>query len=91
MPPTSELRLGRTALSSPLYLAKKAEAYEGYCRLVTLQTVLEPQANENGDDQFNRIVRVLQKFIETEGRQFEKTAIADEVTNLKLFSEDEGI
>ncbi len=73
------------------YLAKKAEAYQGYCRLVTLQTVFGPQAKENGDDQFNRIVNVLQKLVETESRQFESTAIADEVINLKLFSEDDEI
>ena len=47
------------------------------------------QAKENGNDQFNRIVSVLQKFIETEGLQFKTTAIADEVINLKLYSEDD--
>ena len=49
------------------------------------------QANENGDDQFNRIVSVLKKLVETEGRQFESAAVADEVIDLKLFSEDDGI
>ena len=73
------------------YLAKKAEAYEGYCRLVTLQKVFGPRAKENGDDQFHRIVSVLQKLVETEGRQFESAAIAEEVINLKLFSEDDEI
>ncbi len=73
------------------YLAKKAKAYGEYCRLVTLQNVFGPQAKENGDDQFNRIVGVLQKLVETEGRQFESTAIADEVINLMLFSEDDEI
>ena len=73
------------------YLTKKAEAYEGYRRLVTLQSVLGPQARENGDDQFNRIANVLQKLVEMEGRQFESTAIADEVINFKLFSEDDEI
>jgi len=42
------------------YLTKKAESYEGYRRLVTLQTVFGQQAKENGNDQFNRIVSVLQ-------------------------------
>ena len=73
------------------YLTRKAEAYDGYCRLVTLQTVLGPQAKENGDDQFNRIANVFQKLVETESRQFESTAIADEVINLKLFSKDDEI
>lgn len=73
------------------YLVKKAEAYEGYCRLVTLQNVFGPQAKESGDDQFNRIANVLQKLVEAEGRQFESTAIADEVINLKLFSKDDEI
>jgi hypothetical protein len=53
--------------------------------------VFGPQAKENGDDQFNRIVNVLQKVIETEGREFESTAITEEVINLKLFSEDDEI
>jgi hypothetical protein len=73
------------------YLVKKAEAYEGYCRSVTLQNAFGPQAKENGDDQFNRIVNVLQKLIEIEGRQFESIAIANEVINLMLFSEDDEI
>ena len=64
------------------YLTKKAEVYVGYCRLVTLQNVLGPQAKENGDDQFNRIVSVLHKLVETGRRQFESTTIADEVKNL---------
>lgn len=34
---------------------------------------------------------VLQKFVETEGRQFETIEIADEAINLKLFSEDDEI
>ena len=50
-----------------------------------------PRAKENGDDQFHRIVSVLQKLVETEGRQFESAAIAEEVINLKLFSEDDEI
>lgn len=73
------------------YLAKKVEAYEGYCRLVTLQKVFGPQANENGNDQFNRIASVLQQLIETESRQFESAAVADVVIDLKLFSEDDEI
>lgn len=73
------------------YLTKNAESYEGYRRLVTLKTVFGQQANENGDDQFNRIVSVLQKLVETEGRQFESTAVAEEVIDLKLFSEDDEI
>jgi hypothetical protein len=73
------------------YLTKKAEAYEGYCRLVTLQTVLGTQNKESGADQFNRIANVPQKLVKTEGRQFETTAIADEVINLNLFSEDDEI
>lgn len=48
-------------------------------------------ANENGNDQFNRIASVLQKLVETEGRQFESTAVADEVIDLKLYSEDDEI
>ncbi|MBZ0259026.1 MAG: hypothetical protein K8F90_00280 [Hyphomicrobiales bacterium] len=74
-----------------VYLTKKAEAYEGFCRLVTLQTVLGPQAKGSGDCQFNRIANVLQKLVETEGRQFESTVIVDELINLKLFSEDDEI
>ena len=73
------------------YLTKKVEAYEGYRRLVTLQTPLGPQARENGDNPFNRIVSVLHKFVETEGRQFESAAVADKVIDLKLFSEDDEI
>ena len=71
------------------YLTKKAEAYESYCRLVTLQTVFGQQTKENGNDQLDRIVSILQKLVEIEGRQFESTVIADEVINLKLFSEDD--
>ena len=73
------------------YLAKKAESYEGYRRLVTLQTVFSQQAKENGHDQFNRIVSVLQNLVEIEGRRFESTAVAEEVIDLKLFSEDDEI
>jgi hypothetical protein len=58
---------------------------------ITLQTVLGTQNKENGAEQFNRIANVLQKLVETEGRQIETTAIADEVINLKLFSEDDEI
>lgn len=49
------------------------------------------QANENGNDQFNRIANVLQQFVETESRQFESAAVADEVIDLELFSEDDEI
>lgn len=73
------------------YLTKKAESYEGYRRLVTLQTVFGQQARENGNDQFNQIVSVLRKLVETEGRQFESAAVADEVIDHKLFSEDDEI
>jgi hypothetical protein len=51
--------------------------------------VFGQQTKENGDDQFNRIVSALQKLFETEGRQFEASAIADEVINFKLFSDDD--
>jgi hypothetical protein len=51
------------------YLTKKAESYEGCCRLVALQTVFGQQAKENGNDQFNRIASVLQQFIETKALQ----------------------
>lgn len=53
--------------------------------------MLGTQNKENGAEQFNRIANVLQKLVETEGRQIETTAIADEVINLKLFSEDDEI
>jgi len=53
--------------------------------------VFGPQAKENGDHQFNQIANVLQKLVETRSRQFESTAIADEVINLKLFSKDDEI
>ena len=36
-------------------------------------------------------LQVLQQFVETESRQFESMAIANEVINLKLFSEDDEI
>lgn len=60
-------------------------------RLVTLQTVLGPQAKDNDDSRLNRIVSILQIFVETDGRQFESTAVADAVMDLKLFSEDDEI
>jgi hypothetical protein len=53
--------------------------------------VFSQQAKENGNDQFDRIVSVLQQFIETESQQFESVAVADEVIDLKLFSEDDEI
>jgi hypothetical protein len=53
--------------------------------------VFGQQAKENGNDQFNRIVSVLQQRIETKSQQFESAAVADEVIDLKLFSEDDGI
>ena len=53
--------------------------------------MIGPQAKENGDGQFNRIVSILQTFVETERRQFESATIADEVMNLELFSEDDEI
>jgi hypothetical protein len=71
------------------YLNRKAETYEGYCRLVNLQTVFGPHTKENGDDQFNRIKNGLQKLVEAEGRQFESTAVAHEAIDLKRFSEDD--
>lgn len=73
------------------YLAKKAESYEGYCRLVALQTVFGQKDKENSNDQFNRIVSVLKKLVETEGRQFESAVVADEVIDLTLFSEGDEI
>jgi hypothetical protein len=53
--------------------------------------VFGQQANENGNDQFNRIVSGLQQLIETESRQFESAAVADEVIDFKLFPEDDQI
>jgi hypothetical protein len=53
--------------------------------------VFGQQVKENGNDQFNRTVNVLQQLIETESRQFESAAVADEVIDLKLFSEDDAI
>ena len=63
----------------------------GILQLVKLQNLFGLQAKENGDGQFNQIVSILQKFVETEHRQFESTAIIDEVIDLKFFSEDDEI
>jgi hypothetical protein len=73
------------------FTSLKAEAYKGYCGLVALQTVFGQQAEKNGNDQFNRIASVLQLLIETESRQFESAAVADEGIDLKLFSEGDDI
>lgn len=69
-------------------LIKKADTPEQYCRLLSLHNVFEPQAKQGGDDQFRKIVSVLQNLIETEKRQFDSLKILDEVLELKLFSEE---
>jgi len=73
------------------FLLKKVDAYSKFCTLEVFARKIERVIIKDGGEPLNRLAVDLNLLVDESRRQFERQSLNAEITNLKLFTDEDFV